>query len=183
MKSLLDSSVIISALCGGDPDHDACRKVLLAGRHTVLVHAFAETSSTLIGIRSRTLQNWEQSHLRLEDTGRALLRVAITAAIAAKIERALANLKNVLDRLIVQFTAEHPAFAAAYTAARKIVTRGTLMPHRPSFRRLPNRRSNPQRGWRVSCQSVAGCVPPGSPRGCWSFPPQVIKHLLPSPML
>ena len=51
-------------------------------------------------------------------------RVAITAAIGAEIELALANLKNVLDRLVVQFTAEHPAFAAAYTAARKIVNAG-----------------------------------------------------------
>jgi predicted nucleic acid-binding protein len=51
MKSALDSSVIISALCAGDPDHPACRKVLLAGRHSVLSHAFAETFSTLTGGR------------------------------------------------------------------------------------------------------------------------------------
>ena len=51
MKSALDSSVIVSALCAGDPDHDACRKVLLAGRHSVLAHAFAETFSTLTGGR------------------------------------------------------------------------------------------------------------------------------------
>ena len=51
MKSALDSSVIVSALCDGNPDHDACRKVLLAGRHSVLAHAFAETFSTLTGGR------------------------------------------------------------------------------------------------------------------------------------
>ena len=51
MKSALDSSVIVSALCDGDPDHDACRKVLLAGRHSVLAHTFAETFSTLTGGR------------------------------------------------------------------------------------------------------------------------------------
>ncbi len=51
MKSALDSSVIVSALCAGDPDHDACRKVLLAGRHSVIAHAFAETFSTLTGGR------------------------------------------------------------------------------------------------------------------------------------
>lgn len=51
MKSALDSSVIVSALCAGDPDHDACRKVLLANRPTVLAHAFAETFSTLTGGR------------------------------------------------------------------------------------------------------------------------------------
>lgn len=47
MKSALDSSVIVSALCAGDPDHSACRKVLLSGRHSVLAHAFTETFSTL----------------------------------------------------------------------------------------------------------------------------------------
>jgi len=51
-------------------------------------------------------------------------RVAVTEAIAAEIERALANLKNVLDRLIVQFTADHPAFTTAYATARKIVNAG-----------------------------------------------------------
>ncbi len=51
MKSALDSSVIVSALCAGDPDHLACRKVLLASRHSVLAHAFAETFSTLTGGR------------------------------------------------------------------------------------------------------------------------------------
>lgn len=51
MKCALDSSVIVSALCAGDPDHDACRKVLLAHRPTVLAHAFAETFSTLTGGR------------------------------------------------------------------------------------------------------------------------------------
>jgi predicted nucleic acid-binding protein len=51
VKCALDSSVIVSALCAGDPDHDACRKVLLAHRPTVLAHAFAETFSTLTGGR------------------------------------------------------------------------------------------------------------------------------------
>lgn len=51
MKAALDSSVIVSALCDGDPAHDAYRKVLLAGRHSVLPHAFAETFSTLTGGR------------------------------------------------------------------------------------------------------------------------------------
>jgi predicted nucleic acid-binding protein len=51
MKSALDSSVIVSALCAGDPDHHACRKVLLASRHSVLSHAFAETFSSLTGGR------------------------------------------------------------------------------------------------------------------------------------
>lgn len=51
MKSALDSSVIVSALCADDPSHHACRKVLLASRHSVIAHAFAETFSTLTGGR------------------------------------------------------------------------------------------------------------------------------------
>jgi hypothetical protein len=52
-------------------------------------------------------------------------RVVVTAAIAAEIDRTLENLKNVRDRLIVQFEADHPAFTAAYAAARKIVNSGS----------------------------------------------------------
>lgn len=51
MKSALDSSVLISALCADDPDHAACRKALLAGRPTVFDHAYSETFSTLTGGR------------------------------------------------------------------------------------------------------------------------------------
>lgn len=51
MKSALDSSVIVAALCAGDPDHAACRMLLLSGRHSVFAHAFAETFSTLTGGR------------------------------------------------------------------------------------------------------------------------------------
>lgn len=51
MKSAIDSSVIVSALCAGDPDHEACRKVLATGRHSVFAHSLAETFSTLTGGR------------------------------------------------------------------------------------------------------------------------------------
>jgi predicted nucleic acid-binding protein len=51
MKSALDSSVIVSALCAGDPDHEACRKVLLSARHSIFDHALTETFSTLTGGR------------------------------------------------------------------------------------------------------------------------------------
>jgi predicted nucleic acid-binding protein len=51
MKAALDSSIIVSALCASDPDHDACRQVLLSGRHFVLAHALTETFSTLTGGR------------------------------------------------------------------------------------------------------------------------------------
>lgn len=51
MKSALDSSIIVSALCSGDPDHEACRKVLLACRNSIFNHALTETFSTLTGGR------------------------------------------------------------------------------------------------------------------------------------
>lgn len=51
MKSALDSSVLISALCADDPDHAACRKALLTSRPTVFDHAYSEAFSTLTGGR------------------------------------------------------------------------------------------------------------------------------------
>jgi predicted nucleic acid-binding protein len=51
MKTAIDSSVIISALCAGDPDHAACRKVLLSRSPTAFTHTFSETFSTLTGGR------------------------------------------------------------------------------------------------------------------------------------
>jgi len=51
MKTALDSSVIVSALCVGDPDHEACRSVLASGLHSVFTHSLAETFSTLTGGR------------------------------------------------------------------------------------------------------------------------------------
>jgi predicted nucleic acid-binding protein len=51
MKSALDSSFLVSALCAGDPDHAACRKVLTTGDHFVFAHSLVETFSTLTGGR------------------------------------------------------------------------------------------------------------------------------------
>lgn len=51
MNSALDSSVMVAAMCAGDPDHAACRKLLLSGNHSILAHAFTETFSTLTGGR------------------------------------------------------------------------------------------------------------------------------------
>ncbi len=58
-------------------------------------------------------------------------RKAITEAIAAEIDRAKDNLTNVLDRLILQFEAGHPAFVSAYEAARKIIRTGTRTEPKP----------------------------------------------------
>ncbi|MEO5913568.1 MAG: hypothetical protein ABIS50_05010 [Luteolibacter sp.] len=51
-------------------------------------------------------------------------RTGITTAIAAEIDRADENLKQILDRLILQFETEQPLFFTAYKSARKIVTAG-----------------------------------------------------------
>lgn len=47
MKLALDTSVIIAALDGGDPDHGACRKLLLSTTFSIHGHALSETFATL----------------------------------------------------------------------------------------------------------------------------------------
>ena len=51
MKAALDSSVIIAAIDGEDPDHAACRRLLLSAKFSVHPHALSETFSTLTGGR------------------------------------------------------------------------------------------------------------------------------------
>ena len=51
MKLALDTSVIIAALDGGDPDHVACRKLLLSAQFSIHAHALSETFATLTGGR------------------------------------------------------------------------------------------------------------------------------------
>lgn len=51
MKTALDSSVLVSALCVEDEHHLACRKILLSGKSLVFTHTFTETFSTLTGGR------------------------------------------------------------------------------------------------------------------------------------
>ncbi len=51
MKTALDSSVLVSALCAEDDHHAACQKVLLSSKSHVFAHTFTETFSTLTGGR------------------------------------------------------------------------------------------------------------------------------------
>lgn len=51
MKAALDSSVIVAALDGEDPDHAACRRLLLSAKFSIHAHALVETFSTLTGGR------------------------------------------------------------------------------------------------------------------------------------
>ena len=51
MKLAVDTSVLVAALDGSDPDHDACRKLLLLGKLHALSHALSETFCTLTGGR------------------------------------------------------------------------------------------------------------------------------------
>ncbi len=51
MKLAIDTSVIIAALDGGDPDNSSSRKLLLSGKFFVHAHALAEAFSTLTGGR------------------------------------------------------------------------------------------------------------------------------------
>ena len=51
MKQALDTSVIVAALDGSDPDHAACRTLLLSAKFAAWTHALSETFSTLTGGR------------------------------------------------------------------------------------------------------------------------------------
>ena len=51
MKLALDTSVIIAALDGGDPDHAACRKLFLSAKFSIHGHALSEAFATLTGGR------------------------------------------------------------------------------------------------------------------------------------
>jgi predicted nucleic acid-binding protein len=51
MKTALDSSVLVSALCAEDDHHTACQNVLLSSKNHVFAHTFTETFSTLTGGR------------------------------------------------------------------------------------------------------------------------------------
>lgn len=49
MRAALDTSVIVAALDGEDPDHAACRSLLLSAKFSIHAHAFLETFATLTG--------------------------------------------------------------------------------------------------------------------------------------
>jgi predicted nucleic acid-binding protein len=51
VKSAVDSTIIISALCSSDPRHAACRKRMMSASHAAFTHALTETFSTLTGGR------------------------------------------------------------------------------------------------------------------------------------
>lgn len=51
MKLALDTSIIVGALDGDDPDHTACRKLLLSAKFSIHSHALSETFATLTGGR------------------------------------------------------------------------------------------------------------------------------------
>lgn len=51
MKLALDASVIIAALDGADPDHAACRRLLLSSKFSIHGHALSEAFCTLTGGR------------------------------------------------------------------------------------------------------------------------------------
>lgn len=51
MKQGIDTSVIVAALDGSDPDHSVCRTLLLSAKLAAWSHALTETFSTLTGGR------------------------------------------------------------------------------------------------------------------------------------
>jgi predicted nucleic acid-binding protein len=51
VRAALDSSVIVAALDGDDPDHAACRTLLLSAKFSIHAHALSESFATLTGGR------------------------------------------------------------------------------------------------------------------------------------
>jgi predicted nucleic acid-binding protein len=51
VRAALDSSVIVAAIDGEDPDHAVCRKLLLSAKFSIHAHVLSETFSTLTGGR------------------------------------------------------------------------------------------------------------------------------------
>jgi predicted nucleic acid-binding protein len=51
VKQALDTSVIIAALDGDDPDHTICRQLFLSTKFSLYAHALSETFATLTGGR------------------------------------------------------------------------------------------------------------------------------------
>jgi predicted nucleic acid-binding protein len=93
MKAALDTSVIVAALDGEDPDHTACRKLLLSGKFSLFTHGLSETFATLTGGRlairvsaaetSLLLQDWIVPRLAIT----TLSQVALLKAYAESSER------------------------------------------------------------------------------------------------
>lgn len=65
-------------------------------------------------------------------------RTGVTAAIAAEIDRADANLDNILDRLTLQFTTGNPNFTTAYASARKVINASNNHEPKPAPPALAN---------------------------------------------
>ena len=84
------------------------------------------TDYNLTPVMLTDLQSANTAYSATLGTPRAAIagRSGATAAIAAEIEAADANLGNILDRLILQFAEDHPNFTTAYATARKIVNAG-----------------------------------------------------------
>ena len=57
MKSALDSSVIVSALCAGDPDHQACRKVGYATTTYYRWKSLQENPASIVQVRVSELES------------------------------------------------------------------------------------------------------------------------------
>lgn len=84
------------------------------------------TDYNLTPVMLTDLQSANTAYSATLGTPRAAIagRSGATAAIAAEIEAADANLENILDRLILQFAENYPNFTTAYATARKIVNAG-----------------------------------------------------------
>ncbi len=100
MKLALDTSVLIAALDAADPDHTACRKLLLSAKPFVYGHALTETFSTLTG---------------------GALGIRLSAAVAAAILR-----DNVAPRVAVIHLTESELLDAYESSTRRGIRGGAI---------------------------------------------------------
>lgn len=96
MKAALDSSVLIAAIDGADPDHEASHALLGIGRFMIHSHALTETFSILTG-------------------GKLGVRIAASAAAAI--------LESLASRLTV-ISLSHEELLAAYGESSQRGARG-----------------------------------------------------------
>jgi predicted nucleic acid-binding protein len=100
MRLALDTSVVIAALDASDPDHEACRRVLLSAKLFVYGHALTETFSTLTG---------------------GTLGIRVSAGAAAAILR-----DNVVPRVAVVHLTEEELLEAYKDSTRRGIRGGAI---------------------------------------------------------
>lgn len=92
MKGLLDTSILVAALCPDEMHHAECLALLREGGHVVYIHSLLETFSTLTGGRRRMRVDAELVARLLDETVRP--RVTVVELSNAEIFAVLHTARN-----------------------------------------------------------------------------------------